>query len=91
MTFKPGDLVMVIKPAPCCGAPQSLGHVGTVVAVYPPMPGYCPVCGKDGELASVDADDKGRLRSWANVCLMLIPPLSEPEAINTDVPCEVLT
>lgn len=89
MTFKSGDLVMVVRPPPCCGAPQSLGHVGTVVAVYPPMPGYCPACGKRGELASVDADDKGRLRSWASVCLMKIPPLDEPEAIDTDEPLEV--
>ena len=83
--FKVGDLVMVVKPIPCCGAHQSLGHVGTVLRVYPPMPGYCPACGVRGERASVDADDNGHLRSWANVCLALIPPFSDLETTEREV------
>ena len=31
--IQPGDLVMVVKPTPCCGADKRVGQIGRVVSV----------------------------------------------------------
>lgn len=41
--IKPGDLVQVIRPQPCCGATDSIGKVFTVAAVWTGK-GFCD-CG----------------------------------------------
>ena len=44
MQLKPGDLVMVVKPAPCCGDTSTLGHIFTVTHGH--VSGYrCNACG----------------------------------------------
>lgn len=45
--IKPGDLVMVVKPAPCCGSTSAVGWIGRASA--PPsyaVRAQCGTCGK---------------------------------------------
>lgn len=43
MSINPGDLVVCIKPAPCCGAPNGIGKIGTVGRMNR-NPTYCRAC-----------------------------------------------
>lgn len=88
MTFKRGDLVMVVKPAPCCGYCHSLGRVFTVQGGTADE-GECKFCGARVHPSNMTILDVGGPIQSSR--LRLIPPLDEPEAIDTDVPCEVLT
>lgn len=58
MKFKPGDLVMVVKPRECCGNRGSIGAVATVVSRIPSRTVYCTACGfvcaNDETLVSLD-------------------------------------
>lgn len=45
MNIKTGDLVMVVKPAPCCGYSGNLGLVFTVARTLSAI-GDCCLCGK---------------------------------------------
>lgn len=42
--IKVGDLVMVIRPTPCCGNSRSIGTVGTVKKVYHGALAQCYYC-----------------------------------------------
>ncbi len=81
--IKAGDLVMVVKPRPCC-AKGLLGVVFTVAAVKPPSTGliHCD-CGATYEvLAPVAwrADDRVA-ELWR---LIKIDPPAQPESVDTD-------
>ena len=46
MNFKPGDLVMVVKPRPCCGNSDTVGHGYTVIeGLRLIRECFCPDCG----------------------------------------------
>lgn len=42
--IKPGDLVMVVKPTPCCGNTRAIGMTFTVSLVADPFDGVCLHC-----------------------------------------------
>ncbi len=42
--IKPGDLVAVVKPLPCCGSTMGIGIVSTVYSISN-IPIQCAVCG----------------------------------------------
>ncbi len=54
--IKPGDLVVVVKPLPCCGGTHSLGMVATVIGIGLRAEHRGVVCGHCGRLAA-DVDD----------------------------------
>lgn len=41
MSFKPGDLVMVVKPRTCCGNSDAIGRILTVSSVMHGPFAYC--------------------------------------------------
>lgn len=45
MEIKPGDLVMVVKPRPCCGYPSRYGFPFTVTLIEETMT-ICDACGE---------------------------------------------
>lgn len=46
MTFKKGDLVMVVRPMPCCGAADGLGTIRTVEGSESGDGWMCGKCGQ---------------------------------------------
>ena len=44
MSFKPGDLVMVVKPTTCCGDAASVGNVLTVESYARDVESFCQKC-----------------------------------------------
>ena len=78
MPLKPGDLVIVVKPVPCCG---NTGTVGKILTVLDHKPAdivrcvYCNYCGPGTDHVMVSDDTaKGANR------LRRIPPLVELES-----------
>lgn len=48
--LKAGDLVQVVKPAPCCGSTKSLGLLCRVANTNPAWRvNWCPTCGRCNE------------------------------------------
>lgn len=47
MTFKKGDLVMVVRPMPCCGCADGLGDIKTVDGIEAGGDWLCASCGQD--------------------------------------------
>lgn len=43
--IKPGDLVMVVRPTPCCGHPGKVGIPFTVISIDVLEDGMCHACG----------------------------------------------
>ncbi len=80
-----GDLVMVVRPTPCCGCTDSIGDIFRVKWMGH-LEGECCNCGDDsvaseGPGADSDANnDEGYLLSR----LKRIPPLSELETVRTE-------
>lgn len=82
--FKPGDLVMVVKPTRCCGYAGGLGRIFVVTDKGWRAPKTkCVHCShtrdskNDVELSSITFIEPHRLR--------LIPPLSELETTEREV------
>ena len=81
MDIKAGDLVMVVRPAPCCGATDLIGLAHAVLNVMRPMGGdvfECNACGNESTSAHAEllAD------RWIAVQqLIRIDPLPEPETV----------
>lgn len=48
MTIKTGDLVMLVRPTPCCGNVGWLGTTGTISIILR-RAGRCAYCGKVSE------------------------------------------
>lgn len=80
--FKPGDLVMVVKPQLCCGGDKSVGRIFRVAHIRRVKDAWCQ-CGdvSDTTLAHYDFENGGfdvkRLR--------LIPPLSDPITTEREI------
>lgn len=80
MNIKAGDLVMVVKPTPCCGSLIGVGaafRVTRVVLDY----GLCTVCGSRGKHVVAYEGSIGALA----VRLIRIDPLSEPVTVIEEV------
>jgi len=82
-----GDLVIVVKPTPCCGYFGDVGKIFTVLDIEGPKGTYseCWQCGK--VVDECDAQEKDDY--WHDLkTLKRIPPLSELESIkvNEEIP-----
>lgn len=78
--IKAGDLVMVVRPTPCCG---NTGGMGTVyrAAEVSAVESYCDWCGKDWSGVVVwHEDDSGCDVSR----LIRIDPPALPESVETE-------
>lgn len=80
--IKVGDLVVVVKPTPCCGSTGAMGEffrVGEIVVCE----GSCNDCGVEGSpelCAVIEGEDEGAPLS----ILRRIPPLAELEGQRTE-------
>jgi len=76
--IKAGDLVMVVKPKPCCGRTGAIGRTYTVSLIETCEAG-CGACGKSLRITMVSGlnHDEG----FCITQLKKIPPLTEPESI----------
>lgn len=81
MTFKKGDLVMVVRPTPCCGAAANLGSVFSVEATKYTR-GRCVYCKKcdDETVLGVKGLDDGFL-TWASRLIKINPPADDTEEV----------
>ena len=73
-----GDLVMVIKPAPCCGYDGDVGRP-FIVQDIEKSDGYCIQCGaSETSVDALEVDD-----AWHDIrTLKRITPLSELESVD---------
>jgi hypothetical protein len=79
--IKAGDLVMVVKPAPCCGSTKAIGWT-FVVSSIERRPGACLSCN-----AIVDDDMRAwGLKRWGILVsrLIRIDPPALPESVETE-------
>lgn len=86
--FKPGDLVMVVKPMLCCGHPAAIGEVFSVNDVMSAL-GECPVCRTPfrGDVATFW---KGSREVWVDVKrLKKIDPPAAGDSLPTRRDIEV--
>ena len=83
--FKRGDLVMLVKPAVCCGSADNLGEINVVLGMGAEE-SQCDACGSTKHSMMVDLDDGSCVEPQR---LRLIPPLDALESIDTDEPLEV--
>lgn len=75
--IKPGDLVMVVKPMPCCGNTKTNGYMFHVQKIISDR-GYCVHCN-----AKFEIQDHVHIGEGMHVLkfrLKKIPPLSELES-----------
>ncbi len=79
--IKAGDLVMVVRPQPCCG---NTGHLGRIHAVGDiALCAYtCSACLTKGVGKVVILHDS---TGWLLSCVRKMEPGEEPEAIETDL------
>lgn len=45
MNFKPGDLVVVVKPRECCGNSEAIGRILTISGAMFSRTAFCTQCG----------------------------------------------
>jgi len=78
--IQPGDLVMVVKPTPCCGAADALGETHRVAKVGRAEL-WCNVCfaNFDGIAALIGDGDYIPLRE-----LKRIPPLDGEDVVTKE-------
>lgn len=72
-----GDLVVLVKPTPCCGDERNVGRFFTVLSLTK-KPGFpwCNHCAAERQTLSVQIADKGWVELYR---LKRIPPLDELE------------
>jgi len=80
--IKAGDLVMVVKPQPCCGGLGSVGKVFRVTHVHENF-SICDWCGQDLGLQTLLSDDNNFNAGYDNERCKKIPPLSDLEDVET--------
>lgn len=79
MSIKAGDLVMVVKPSPCCGSVDDVGRIFTVeiVELYE---GVCTSCNFASESTdAIDGNDLG----FPLGCLKKIDPPADGDSLPT--------
>lgn len=77
--LKAGDLVQVVKPAPCCGSTKALGLLCRVANTNPAgCVNWCPTCGRYNECSDMVEFDtsQGAIFDSAKR-VKRVPPLSE--------------
>lgn len=79
MSFKPGDLVMVVKPTHCCGDRSEIGRT-FVVAAMSEAERYCEFC--DQADIAIDALDCGD-SYFPLDRLIKIDPITEQDKTET--------
>ena len=88
MTFKKGDLVMVVKPMPCCGDTSDIGRVESVEEMAAGNKFECRKCLKDLDdycVALFSGDD-----GMPTCTLIKIDPPADQDQETTDRELEVL-
>lgn len=79
--IKAGDVVVIVKPTPCCGDTGKIGVVFTVDwLAY--AAGICNACGAGLIGAFVLEDEAG---GAPRALVRKIEPLADPETIETDL------
>jgi hypothetical protein len=75
-----GDLVMVVKPTPCCGSSKGIGRIFKVAVVDSDPNARC-VCGKTSLAKKAWTEqDSGYFAS----CLIRIDPPAQDESVGTE-------
>jgi hypothetical protein len=78
--IKAGDLVMVVRPTPCCGNPVFMGHAFVVSAVLE-LTGRCGVCGyRATKLIAFDESRADSVTRYSAERLLKI----DPPALSAD-------
>lgn len=85
MEIKSGDLVMVVKPSPCCGNCAAIGRIFTVKAVEVEH-GRCGHCKTMSILARVTTEDNQYIQL---IRLKKIDPPTEGDSLPTRKDLEV--
>jgi hypothetical protein len=86
--FKAGDLVMVVKPTPCCGMDMAIGHIFVVHDLGVTDKHTCWYCDakSSGFLVARTGVVKNSINEAFRVSrLRLIPPLSDDETTEREV------
>jgi hypothetical protein len=78
--IKAGDLVMVVRPMPCCGNARSIGKVFEVRRVTRDL-ARCPHCKTEFEETYANAVNG---RGWEVPRLIRIDPPALPESIDAE-------
>lgn len=82
MTFKKGDLVMVVRPTYCCGGSGALGQIHEVAEQALKLPfNKCVYCGEfspsgDDDVLTVDGAARSRSR-----LIKINPPADDTEEV----------
>lgn len=76
-----GDLVLVVGPLPCCGIAADIGRVFVAASGEHRTSGQCALCSRVTDDALVVDHPLGGC--YPRSVLKRIPPLSEPETIDT--------
>lgn len=85
MTIKTGDLVMVVKPTPCCGNCKAIGRTFTVKGVSA-SEAVCRYCGRIDKLEdALSVDD----RRYDISRLKKIDPPADGDSLPTRADIEV--
>ena len=84
--IKAGDLVMVVRPTPCCNDTQFIAHIFTAQSVRDAR-AYCGMCGKrhPGVTAIIDSGEMFFIRSTVRK----IDPPAEGDSLPTRKDIEV--
>jgi len=78
--IKPGDLVQVVRPQPCCGCTESIGKVFVVADVWR-GPGFCD-CGATYTTLTA-FQELGRMSGYVASRLIKIDPPALDEGVET--------
>lgn len=85
MSIKAGDLVMVVRPSPCCGNFSDAGRIFRVKEIMR-GPGRCPSCLEVAQVTAAMIDHRYGLEVF---CLKRIDPPSEGDSLPTRKDLEV--
>lgn len=85
MSIKSGDLVMVVKPALCCGSAGNIGRIFTVLEISH-FEGRCIYCGHVSTEARVMLSENGGIRLGR---LKKIDPPADGDSLPTRKDIEV--
>ena len=80
--IKAGDVVMVVKPTPCCGSKNKIGFAFRVVSVIRLADGQCWGCGKRFSATIADVEGGGFGPQLSR--LIRIDPPALPESVETE-------
>lgn len=79
-SIKAGDLVMIIKPAICCGGTESIGQIFISGRIVKSAIGQCPCGAIYRDTSAYDASDN----TYVSVTrLKKLPPLPDDESNDT--------